>query len=312
MQKTAPQQPQSADVGDRRDRTRAIVLMCLGVTAFSGLDATAKYLVSVSQLPATEVVWLRFLAQFLVIFLVVGAANLPRLLKTRRLKQQMARSFLMLAATICNFLALKELRLDQTMSIQFVAPLIVALLAGPLLGEWVGWRRLVAILVGFTGMLVMIRPGFVAFQPELLLALCTLACYALVMLLTRYLAQHDAAEVTLVYSLIAGTCFMTPFALVDWVWPADGFTWLLLASTGLWGAIGHYLFILAYRYAPAPTVAPFVYVQLVSMTTIGFLVFGDVPDRWTLAGAAIIIASGIYLVHRERLVKTASPTLSPR
>jgi drug/metabolite transporter (DMT)-like permease len=211
----------------------------------------------------------------------------------------------MLFSTLLNFLALRHLRLDQTQTVYFLAPLLVALLAGPFLGEWVGWRRMVAICVGFLGILVVVRPGVATFEPALIFAFGSMLCYAGFMLLTRYLATYDAPEVTLFYSLLAGTFAMAPFAIVDWVWPTEVRVWLLLASMGFWGGLGHYIFIIAYRHAPASTLAPFVYLGLISHTAGGYLVFGHVPDLWTVAGAAIVISSGIYLVHRERVTGAA-------
>jgi drug/metabolite transporter (DMT)-like permease len=282
-------------------RARAILLMMLAVTLFACLDATAKYLVTIGQIPATQVVWVRFAGQLLIMIVALGALNVPSLLATRKWKHQALRSTLLLFSTVFNFLALRHLRLDQTVTIQFLAPLIVALLAGPLLGEWVGWRRLVAIGVGFLGVLIVIRPGFAGFHPAMLLALGCVLSYAGFILLTRYLSAHDRAEVTLFCSLIVGTYLMAPVALVDWVWPTAAWQWALLASMGLWAGVGHYVFILAHRYAPASSVAPFMYFQLVSVTAIGFLLFADLPDRWTLAGSAVIVASGVYLWHRERV-----------
>jgi drug/metabolite transporter (DMT)-like permease len=287
----------------RTNRLKAIGLMCLAVTCFSGIDATGKFLITVADLPYTQVVWVRFLGQFLVIIVVLGAVSVPRLLATRKWGPQLLRSSLLLASTALNFLALKELRLDQSLSIQFLAPLVVALLAGPFLGEWVGWRRMLAIVVGFCGVLVIVRPGFATVPTGIYFAFGCMLCYACFMLLTRYLAAYDPPEVTLFCSLLVGTYLMAPLAVVDWEWPSVGWHWILIITIGMWGALGHYLFILAHRWAPASTIAPFLYVQLLSMTGIGYFVFGDLPDLWTLAGAAIIVASGIYLIFREQKVR---------
>ena len=286
---------------DRVSPMTGIGLMCVALAVFSCLDTTAKYMATVVELPVTQVVWVRFIAQALLIVLVTGLIAIPRLLTTRRLKHQLARSALMLCSTVLNFLALRHLQLDQTQTVYFLAPLLVALLAGPFLGEWVGWRRLLAIFVGFGGILVVVRPGLVELHPALLFAFGSMLCYAAFMLLTRYLATYDLPEVTLFYSLIAGSVVMAPFAIFNWVWPADAKTWGLLLSMGVWGGIGHYIFIIAYRHAPASTLAPFVYLGLITHTAGGYLVFGQVPDQWTLAGAAIVIASGVFLVHRERV-----------
>lgn len=296
---------------------RGIGLMVLALGLFSCLDTTAKYMASVVQLPVTQVTWMRFMSQVTMMMIVLGAISVPRLLVTRKLKHQLFRSLLMLLSTVLNFLALRHLRLDQTQTIYFLAPLVVALLAGPVLGEWVGWRRMVAILVGFIGILVVVRPGYATFNAAMLLALGSMLCYSAFMLLTRYLSRFDRPEVTLFYSMIAGTLFLAPFAIMDWVWPADAFTWILLASMGMWGGIGHYIFIIAYRHAPASTLAPFIYFGLITHTLAGYLVFDQLPDFWTLVGAAIVIASGIYLLHRERVVamqkrREADGALPPR
>ena len=281
---------------------KGIGLMCVALALFSCLDATAKYMGTIAKLPVTQVVWLRFVSQFLLIVLVAGIVAIPRLLSTQRFWHQVSRSCLMLGSTFLNFLALKSLRLDQTQTVYFLAPFVVALLSGPFLGEWIRWRRMLAILVGFSGIIVAVRPGMTALDPALLLALGSMLCYAVFMLLTRYLAPHDPPEVTLFYSLLAGTFVMGPLAMVDWVWPRDPLTWALLVSMGFWGGLGHYIFIIAYRHAPAATLAPFIYLGLITHVSVGYLVFGQLPDQWTLAGAAIVIASGIYLVHRERVV----------
>lgn len=283
---------------------RGIGLMCIAIAVFSCLDTTAKYMATTAGLPVTQVVWMRFVSQLVLIVFVMGLLAIPRLLSTRKLGFQLARSTLMLCSTVLNFMALKQLRLDQTQTIYFMAPFVVALLGGPFLGEWVGWRRMVAILFGFSGILVVVRPGYVPLEPALLLALGSMLCYAIFILITRYLATYDAAEVTLFYSLFAGAFLMAPLAISDWVWPTSAKIWGLMLSMGLWGGIGHYIFILAYRHAPAAVLAPFIYLGLVTHAGGGWLVFGQVPDTWTLAGAAIVIASGVYLIHRER-VRTA-------
>jgi len=281
---------------------KGIGLMLLALCVFSCLDTTAKYMATVVKLPLAQVVWLRFVSQFMLIVLLLGVVALPRLLITQRIWHQALRSFLMLGSTLLNFIALKTLRLDQTQTIAFLAPFVVALLAGPFLGEWIRWRRMLAILVGFSGIVVAVRPGYGTLEPGMIFAIGSMLCYAVFMLLTRYLAAYDLPEVTLFYSLIAGTFVMAPFAISHWVWPQDWLTWLLLVSMGFWGGLGHFIFILAYRHAPASVLAPFIYLGLITHGTGGYLVFGQVPDQWTLAGAAIVIASGIYMVHRERVV----------
>lgn len=281
---------------------RGIGLMVVALGLFSCLDTTAKYMASVVQLPVTQVTWMRFISQVTLMMMVLGVVSVPRLLITRKLKHQLVRSLLMLLSTVLNFLALRHLRLDQTQTIYFLAPLVVALLAGPILGEWVGWRRMLAIVVGFVGILVVVRPGYATFEVAMVFAFGSMLCYSGFMLLTRYLARFDPPAVTLFYSMLAGTYFLAPFAIIDWVWPRDMLTWVLLASMGMWGGIGHYIFIIAYRHAPASTLAPFIYFGLITHGIAGYLAFNQLPDLWTLVGAAIVIGSGIYLLHRERVV----------
>lgn len=295
-----PQQP----ANEARDRMTAIGLMIVAVALFSALDAAAKWLVTRDGIPVSQVVWARFVGQFTAILVLVPAAGVltvRQLFTSKRLGLQLVRSVLMVATTAFNFLALEFLRLDQTITIVFLAPLVVALLAGPILGEWIGRRRLMAILVGFAGILVAMRPGADTFQPAVMYSLLAMLAYALFMLLTRYMAALNPPMVTLFYSMFAGTIFGAPVALANWVTPPDLLAWVLLGSLGVLGGLGHWLFIHAYRLAPASAVAPFLYVQLLTMVAAGYMVFGDVPDFWTLAGASIVVGSGIYLVHRERM-----------
>ena len=292
-------------------RMQAILLMCAAVTLFACLDTSAKYLVSHSALSTAQVVWMRFAGQALLMTAILGPAEMPGLLRTKKLELQIARSFLMLACTACNFVAIQYLRLDQTVSIAFLAPLVVAALAGPLLGEWVGWRRMLAILVGFAGILIVVRPGFTDVHWAFGVSFLSMLSYAFFMLLTRKLSAFDPPLVTLFYALLAGTILGAPVAFAHWVWPTGPLQWLQLLSLGAFGGLGHYLLILAYRLAPASSVSPFLYFQLLSMVGLGYLVFGDLPDQWTLLGSAVVIASGIYLVHRERMTATIATTSAP-
>jgi drug/metabolite transporter (DMT)-like permease len=289
-----------------RARLTAIGLMLLALAFFSTLDTAAKWLATREGIPVMQLSWLRFLVQFLGLLILVpalGLMSLERLFTTKKFAKQMVRSTLMAATTLFNFLALQYLRLDQTITIVFLAPLVVAALAGPLLGEWVGWRRAIAIAVGFAGILIAVRPGFGDVHPAVIYSFLAMAAYALFMLLTRHLAPYDPPLVTLFYSMFVGTLFGAPVALMQWVWPDSWTTWALLLSLGLLGGTGHFLFILAYSRAPASAISPFLYAQLITMVAMGYLVFSDLPDLWTMIGASVIIASGIYLIHRERVTK---------
>jgi drug/metabolite transporter (DMT)-like permease len=293
------------------DRLKAVGLMCMALVLFSGLDTSAKYLAATAGLPIAQIVWVRFAGQFLLMLSFLSALPLATLLATRKPGWELVRSVLMASTTAFNFLALQHLRLDQTVTVVFLAPLVVALLAGPLLGEWVGWRRLMAILVGFLGILIVVRPGLGGLHHAFLYAFGAMLAYALFMLLTRYLAAYDKPLAMLFYSILVGTFALAPFALWQWVWPESIGQWLLLAALGMLGGTGHYLLIHAYRLAPASIVSPFLYMQLLSMVAFGYAAFGDVPDFWTIAGAAVIIGSGIYLIHRERVTRTPIEPVEP-
>jgi len=301
----SPDNPARPATSEDGSRLKAIGLMLTALVLFSALDTTGKYLAGAAGLPVTQISWLRFLGQFTLLLILVPAFGLltPRqLFSSTRPGAQLFRSCLMAATTFFNFLALKYLRLDQTITIVFLTPLVVALLAGPLLGEWVGWRRMVAILVGFLGVLIAVRPGVAVVHPAVLYSVTSMLAYAFFMLVTRRIAAHDPPLVTLFWSMFVGTFLGAPFAYAHWVMPDSAAQWLMLFSLGILGGTGHYLFILAYRMAPASTVSPFLYLQLLTMVGFGWLVFGDLPDLFTIAGAVIVVSSGVYLIHRERII----------
>lgn len=296
----APADPTTAA---RRDRVVGIALMCAAVLCFAGLDASAKWLNRLMD--PLQTVWVRYVVSVVFVTLLINPITRPGVLRSSRPWLQIGRSVLLFLSTILNFFALIYLQLAQTSSIQFATPLLVALIAGPLLGEWAGPRRLVAIAIGFLGVLVVTRPGLGGMHPAALLTVTGTLCYAFYNIATRVLAAHDAAETTMVYSGLAGLVLTTPLMPFVWTTPASPLVWLMMAAVGAFGALGHWLLILAHRRAPAPILAPFIYTQIVWMIALGFFVFGDVPDMWTLAGGGIVVASGLYLFYRERTTKAA-------
>ena len=290
----------AAGASARVRRLRAIGLMCLTMLLFAVLDTTGKYLVTTGGLPVIQVVWVRLASQLAFTVALLAPLGLPRMVATNKPGVQLLRSTLMLGVSVLNFVALKYLQLDQNTTIFYLAPLVVAALAGPLLGEWIDWRRAVAICIGFAGILIVIQPGFGGFQWAYLVALSATLTYSLYNISTRYLSSFDRPEVTFFYSTLVGVAAIAPFALAEWQWPQDLATWAWLVSMGASGGIAHWLLVLAHRDAPAPILAPFVYTGLLWMSLGGYLVFGDVPAIATLAGCAIVIASGLYLISRER------------
>jgi drug/metabolite transporter (DMT)-like permease len=290
----------------RRQRLTGIALMCGAVACFACLDATGKYLNH--HMDTMQVVWSRYTGAFLLALIVSNPINRPGLLVTRRPFLQIGRSALLLLSTALNFFALRYLQLDEALSILFSTPFIVAVLCGPLLGEWVGWRRWTAIAVGFFGVLLVTRPGFGGTHPAALLSLGSAVCYAVYVISTRVLARTDSNETTLFYSNLVGTVAMLPVIPFVWSTPESGLIVVLMVLIGALGSMGHYLLIVGHRLAPASVLAPFIYTQVVWTTTLGFLVFGDVPQRWTIAGGLIVVSSGLYLLNRERKVGKATPS----
>ena len=284
---------------ERRRRLTGIGLMCCAVFLFSCLDTTAKWLGQ--SLDPVVTTWARYAFSVLLVSLVINPWNTPGALRTRRPGLQAIRSVLLLVSTILNFFALQYLQLAETVSIQFAAPLLVALLSIPLLGERVGPRRLAAIGVGFLGVLIVVRPGFGALHPAVLLVLASVACYSLYGVTTRMLVGHDSSQTTMFYSGIAGVLLLTPVLPFFWTTPPSALHWAGMVAVGFFGGFGHWLLIRAHARAPAGILYPFIYTQLFSMVALGWLVFGDLPDRWTLIGSAVVMASGLYLIHRERV-----------
>jgi drug/metabolite transporter (DMT)-like permease len=282
-----------------RSRMIAIGLICCAVALFAMLDSSAKWLSG--HMDPLQVVFARYAGSMALVLLLINPWSHPGVLGTRRPRLQGIRSLLLLGSTVLNFFAVKYLQLAETVSISFAGPLLVALVAGPMLGEWPGPRRLAAIGVGFLGVLVVTRPGFGGMHPAALLAVLSCTCYSFYALATRQLAAYDRPETTMIYSGVAGTLVMLPIVPFVWTTPQTPFVWAVLLGTGVFGGFGHWLLILAHRLAPATVLAPFIYSQIIWMILLGWLVFGQLPDVWTFVGAGIVIASGLYLLYRERV-----------
>lgn len=286
------------DARVRRDRLVGIGLMCLAPIFFASLDASGKILAGEGVDPLLTT-FMRYAVNVVLVTAVLNPVIKPGVARTRRLPLQVARSLLLFGSTACNFLALRSLQLAETVSIQFAAPLAVALLAGPLLGEWSSRRRLVAIAFGFVGVLVIVRPGIGTMQPQLLFCFGNMSCYALYIIATRKLAAYDSSATTIFYSGLAGLLLMSP--LLPWIWtaPASPLAWAMLIGVGIFGTAGHWLLVLAHAWVPANVLAPFIYTPILWSVLLGFLIFGDVPSVWTLLGSAIIVGSGLALLAQD-------------
>ena len=281
-----------------RNRLIGIGLVSLTYLIFSMLDGAAKWLVQ--GMPVIMVVWLRFLTQVLsagaVLFPVKGLS----LVKTKHLRWHLLRAAMFVAMTAMNFWALQYLQLTVTSSIFFSAPIIIALISAPLLGEKLDARRLAAILAGFCGVLVIVHPWSADFHPAMILSVLNAFFYAAFMMMTRHLAAYDSPETIQYLPALGATIVLTPFALAGWEAPDSWLEWTVACLLGVFGGLGHYLLALAHRYAPSSVIAPFVYQQVLYMALIGYIVFGDVPATAVWTGAAIVIGSGLYLFARER------------
>lgn len=277
-----------------------IALMCGAVALFACLDTTAKYLNT--QMDSLQITWGRYTFALLLTLMVSNPFTHRGLLRTRRPGLQLTRSVLLFLATAGNFLALRWLQLDEVLSIIFTFPFIVAIASGPLLGEWIGWRRWSAIGFGFAGVLLIARPGMGGMHPAALFSLGATAAYGFYAVITRIVSRVDSDQTSLFYSNLIGALIMLPIVPFVWQTPSSWVIALLLMMIGVLGSLGHYFLIAGHRLAPASVLSPFVYTQLVWVVILGYLVFDHVPNTWTMAGATMVIGSGLYLLYRERRV----------
>jgi drug/metabolite transporter (DMT)-like permease len=288
----------NAATQQRRQRLIGIALMCGAVALFACLDTTAKYLTT--QMDSLQIAWARYTSAFVLTLIVSNPLTHPRLLRTRSPKLQITRSLLLVGSTALNFLGLRWLQLDEALSIIFTFPLLVAIISGPMLGEWIGWRRWTAIGFGFVGVLLITRPGLGGMHPAALFTLGATICYGFYAVITRIVSRVDSNQTSLFYANFIGALVMLPVIPVVWQPPVDWVVALLMVMIGVLGSTGHYFLIAGHKLAPASVLSPFVYTQLIWVIIFGYLVFGQVPNSWTIAGAAIVIASGLYLLYRER------------
>lgn len=288
----------NAATQQRRQRLIGIALMCGAVALFACLDTTAKYLNT--QMDSLQVAWARYTSAFVLTLIVSNPLTHPRLLRTRSPKLQITRSLLLVGSTALNFLGLRWLQLDEALSIIFTFPLLVAIISGPMLGEWIGWRRWTAIGFGFVGVLLITRPGLGGMHPAALFTFGATICYGFYAVITRIVSRVDSNQTSLFYANFIGALVMLPVIPVVWQPPVDWVVALLMVVIGVLGSTGHYFLIAGHKLAPASVLSPFVYTQLIWVIIFGYLVFGQVPNSWTIAGAAIVIASGLYLLYRER------------
>ncbi len=270
-------------------------LMVLSVGLLTAMDGTGKYLVQ--DYPLGQVVWARYAFNLLALLPLALLGRRP-VWQTRAAGWQWIRALCMILATWTMFLSLKWLPMAETYAIAFLSPLLVALLAGPVLGERVGWARWLAAFFGFLGVVVVLRPGSGMFGAVALAPLAMALSFALYQLATRALGGRDHATTTMFYSAAVGTLFTTPVLWWQWREP-DPFGWLLMLAMGVLGLLAQLAMIQAFALGPASLISPFLYSQIVWASLFGYLVFGDLPDLMTLVGAAVVVASGLWLWRVE-------------
>ncbi len=283
-------------------RLRGIALVSLAYLNFAILIACAKWLGQ--RLPVIEVVWLRFTVHAVLSMLILWPQIGSALVRSARPSWQLTRALMMCVMTVANFKAVQYLPLDVNSAILFFTPLLVAVFGVWLLGEQLDRGRWIAIAIGFVGVLVILRPGTDGFHIAMLLTLGATILYALFGLLTRRLAVHDTPAATQFLGTLGGVFLLAPFAWLQWQMPADLLQWAVIFLIGFVGAFGHWCWATAHQYAPASTITPFMYMQIVYVMIIGYFLFGDIPDTAVYIGTAIVMASGLYLLRRERAMIT--------
>jgi drug/metabolite transporter (DMT)-like permease len=283
----------------RVDRPFRGIALILTSTVFLGTsDVTAKYLSH--TLPAVEIAWLRFLVFALIMVPAMIPGSPLFALKTGYFNLQIMRGATLLGSSLFFISGLHYLPIAEASATGFVSPIFVTALSIVFLGEKVGVRRWIATAVGLFGVLVILRPGTGAFHPAAFFPLVSALAWACTLIMTRMMSGTERAITVMTYSSIAGVCILS--ALVPFVWVTP--SWHDIAFgvfIGVASTAGQWIVVLAFRYADASVLAPFSYTQLLWVSVLGFLIFGEVPDAYTVTGAAFIVASGLYTAHRERV-----------
>jgi S-adenosylmethionine uptake transporter len=288
-----------AGASARPNNALGIILMTSGMFMFGAADAQAKLLTE--TLHPIQIIWFRYLGLVAAAVLILSVRGLPAL-RTARPGLQLARGACAASSATLFVVALGFVPLADAVAVAFVAPFMVTVLAALLLREPVGIRRWIAVTIGFLGAMIVIRPGLGTVHPAAMLVLAAAGLFALRQIISRFLSATDRTETTIVYTALVGLAIMTVPLLFVWQTPATRTELLLLAGLGLCGAVGEVLVIKALEVAQAVVVAPMQYTLLLWGTLYGYFLFADLPHFWTWVGAAIIVATGLYTLHRERVV----------
>ena len=286
-----------APLEDRR--LMGIGLILIAFLVFTGIDTCAKWLV-LAGLPPWQVVFIRYAVHLVMATALILPASGGAVLRSVSPGSEVVRGVFLLASTMLNFNAVRYLPLTLTSAIMFTIPLWICAFSIPLLGEKVGPRRWAAIVVGLGGVLIIARPWSAEAHWAVVLSIAAAISAALYTVMTRKLAGRDSTATQQFYAAAIATTLIAPMALIDWHWPERPVDWIAFGLIGLFGWGGHQLLTIAHRFAPASVLAPFGYFQIIYMTASSWLIFATPPEVWVLAGAAVVLASGLYIWIRER------------
>ena len=266
------------------------------------MDGFAKYLSA--DMPVLQITWARYFFTVVFTLPVMMIFYKNQLVWTDKPKLQIIRGLILLTANICFFYAISVISLAKALTLAFVAPLIVTAFSPFFLGEKVGVRRWTAVIIGFIGSLVVIRPGFVEINLASLAALGTGIMYGFYLIITRKLSTSDNPLLTLLLTGVVGLVIISILMPFIWVKPSVS-QWSMMASIGIFACIGHLFLILSLKYADASKLAPFSYFEIITNILIGYYFFNDFPDNWTFLGLFIIVLSGLYISRREIIIKNS-------
>ena len=300
-------------IDDSADRPAlGIVLMLAGIAGFAVMDATIKWLTA--DYPVTQVVALRSWFGLPLLCLLALYEGGLKALRTRRPLVHIGRYTLVLALSFSFFWALSQMKLVDAIAITFAAPILITALSVPILKEAVGLHRWLAISIGFCGVLIMLRPGAGVFQWAALVVLGSAVVYALLMITTRAFKSTESTAALMLYPQLGMSLTGIVFAPLFWVTPSLSDLGLF-ALAGMFGSVGVVCLTNAFRLAPAATISPFEYTALIWATLLGFLLWGELPDTYTLIGSGIVISSGLYIIYRETIkvgrARPQLPSMSP-
>jgi len=275
---------------------KAIIFSLLGWMFLPVMDGFAKYLST--DLPVLQITWARYFFTVVFTLPIMYFFYNKQLVWSDKPKLQILRGIILLSANICFFYAISVISLAKALTLAFVAPLIVTAFSPILLGEKVGFRRWTAVIIGFIGSLVVIRPGFLEINLASFAALGTGVMYGFYLIITRKLSTSDNPLLTLLITGLVGAVIIS--FTIPFVWIAPTFNqWSMMAGIGVFACIGHLFLILSLKYADASKLAPLGYTEIIPNVLIGYYFFSEFPDKWTFLGLFIIVCSGIYISRRE-------------